>query len=405
MRVRDGSGGRRRSERWPSRALLVALVAFSTVGITALGSLLHYASRFVAGFERSEAARAGLAPQRILTMELTRAPDGEVRLPTARAGHNRGISARSSTHATLRSRAVNSHRTGSSHKVASHRAKRSPPTFRTVCVRECDGGHFPISFATTPEHFARDAAACKARCARPARLFVYPTEGGSTQSMVDLDGNAYSSLANAGLFLSQHKPDCGCSREQRQQAAVSRHNVLPVGDQAPLIGGIENPQEEVSVDPRFQAPLKPASVIYDATGRAVPQQVRRPSNAAPSVRLLARVPETRDAVAALPAPIGESRPPEVPPPAVEPSVRPTVTGETAAATERTEKLKAKPTKSAEGRSRRAIARLNRKWLREHSKEVVQSRVAARTTVNGVSWFGQRVYTGSDWRLSTYQTLE
>src|SRR3954469_12032226 len=37
-------------------------------------------------------------------------------------------------------------------------------TFRTVCVRTCDGAYFPISFATTPGRFQDDEKSCKALC-------------------------------------------------------------------------------------------------------------------------------------------------------------------------------------------------------------------------------------------------
>src|SRR5690606_21240858 len=37
-------------------------------------------------------------------------------------------------------------------------------TFRTLCVRTCDGYYFPISFSTTTERFADDERACRAMC-------------------------------------------------------------------------------------------------------------------------------------------------------------------------------------------------------------------------------------------------
>ncbi len=37
-------------------------------------------------------------------------------------------------------------------------------TYRTVCVRSCDGGYFPISFATVPARFPDDERTCKAQC-------------------------------------------------------------------------------------------------------------------------------------------------------------------------------------------------------------------------------------------------
>src|SRR6202163_3921786 len=39
-------------------------------------------------------------------------------------------------------------------------------TYRTVCVRTCDGGYFPISFATVPARFPDDERTCKALCPR-----------------------------------------------------------------------------------------------------------------------------------------------------------------------------------------------------------------------------------------------
>lgn len=37
-------------------------------------------------------------------------------------------------------------------------------TYRTLCVRTCDGYYFPISFATTPNRFQDDERACQRAC-------------------------------------------------------------------------------------------------------------------------------------------------------------------------------------------------------------------------------------------------
>src|SRR4029079_14827478 len=37
-------------------------------------------------------------------------------------------------------------------------------TFRTVCVRTCDGYYFPISYTATPERFAQDEQTCQRMC-------------------------------------------------------------------------------------------------------------------------------------------------------------------------------------------------------------------------------------------------
>ena len=51
-------------------------------------------------------------------------------------------------------------------------------TFRTVCVRACDGFFFPISFSTTQSGFARDAQMCQSSCpGTQAELYVYHNPG------------------------------------------------------------------------------------------------------------------------------------------------------------------------------------------------------------------------------------
>ena len=43
-------------------------------------------------------------------------------------------------------------------------------TYRTLCVRLCDGYYFPVSFSTLPNHFQRDSELCQSQCAAPAEL-------------------------------------------------------------------------------------------------------------------------------------------------------------------------------------------------------------------------------------------
>ena len=37
-------------------------------------------------------------------------------------------------------------------------------TFRTICVRTCDGFYFPISYATSPDRFRDDEQTCQRMC-------------------------------------------------------------------------------------------------------------------------------------------------------------------------------------------------------------------------------------------------
>ncbi|MCB1509399.1 MAG: DUF2865 domain-containing protein [Hyphomicrobiaceae bacterium] len=96
-------------------------------------------------------------------------------------------------------------------------------TYRTVCVRLCDGAFFPISTSTTRDRFDKDEAACKSQCGAPSRLYVYKTIGGSPETMVDVDGRAYDKQPNAFLFRTKYVPNCKCRPHPWEKAARDRH--------------------------------------------------------------------------------------------------------------------------------------------------------------------------------------
>jgi hypothetical protein len=84
-------------------------------------------------------------------------------------------------------------------------------TYRTVCVRSCDGGYFPISFATIPQRFADDERSCKALCpATEATLFTYRNPGEDINQAVSVNGQPYPSLPNAFRYRTEFNPQCSC---------------------------------------------------------------------------------------------------------------------------------------------------------------------------------------------------
>ncbi|MGY4478461.1 DUF2865 domain-containing protein [Bradyrhizobium sp. USDA 3364] len=84
-------------------------------------------------------------------------------------------------------------------------------TFRTVCVRTCDGAYFPISFATVQARFAADEQICKAQCpAAEASLFAYRNPGEDINQAVSISGQPYSSLPNAFKYRTEFNPSCSC---------------------------------------------------------------------------------------------------------------------------------------------------------------------------------------------------
>jgi len=92
-------------------------------------------------------------------------------------------------------------------------ADLGPPsgTYRTVCVRTCDGFYFPISFATVPARFPDDERTCKNLCpAAEANLFSYRNPGEDMNQAVSISGQSYASSPNAFRYRQEFNPSCAC---------------------------------------------------------------------------------------------------------------------------------------------------------------------------------------------------
>ena len=84
-------------------------------------------------------------------------------------------------------------------------------TYRTLCVRTCDGFFFPISFATTRSHFPTDEARCQALCpGTEAKLFAHSNPGDGPEQMVDMNGQPYASMPTAFRFRTSFDASCTC---------------------------------------------------------------------------------------------------------------------------------------------------------------------------------------------------
>lgn len=88
-------------------------------------------------------------------------------------------------------------------------------TYRTMCVRLCDGYYFPVSFSTLPNHFQRDAEVCQSKCAAPAELFYYQNPGSSVEQMVSAaDNRPYTQLEAAFKYRKSYTQGCSCKQAE-----------------------------------------------------------------------------------------------------------------------------------------------------------------------------------------------
>jgi hypothetical protein len=94
-------------------------------------------------------------------------------------------------------------------------------TYRTLCVRLCDGYYFPISFSTLPNHFQRDSQVCQSQCAAPVELFYHQNPGGAVEQAVSVETQQpYSGLKVAFRYRKEYVQGCSCKQAEYNPALV-----------------------------------------------------------------------------------------------------------------------------------------------------------------------------------------
>ena len=159
-------------------------------------------------------------------------------------------------------------------------------SYRTICVRMCDGYYWPISHGVSRSRFGRDAQACRSSCGSDARLFYAPGNG-SAQDMVDLTGRAYSQIPNAFRYSKALSSSCGCkpapwsdtelARHQRYAAEASQAATVAAagGNDRSPVGMLAGTEYSAKAAPASPAPLT-SVVVVDAAASAVQGSVVTP---------------------------------------------------------------------------------------------------------------------------------
>ena len=129
-------------------------------------------------------------------------------------------------------------------------------TYRTLCVRTCDGYYFPISHASTRGDFSRDAQNCQAMCpGSEVRLFSHRVPGEESEQMVAEDGTAYADLPSAFKYREAgfvRPPGCGCA------VAGGPRNFSVIAGATPADKANENSSSFVAVPAPDSAPAPEA---------------------------------------------------------------------------------------------------------------------------------------------------
>ncbi len=105
-------------------------------------------------------------------------------------------------------------------------------SYKTVCVRTCDGFYWPVSRSVTSERFETDAKRCDASCVGEAKLYYQHKNSDDPKSMVGLDGTPYTALKTAFLYRKTLINGCGCKPAPWSVAERFRHQEYKVADDA-----------------------------------------------------------------------------------------------------------------------------------------------------------------------------
>ncbi len=144
-------------------------------------------------------------------------------------------------------------------------------TYRTLCVRACDGYYFPISFSTTADRFQSDQAACQAMCpGTQVSLYVHHNPGEEVDTMVSLSGAAYAKLPTAFKYRTSYDSSCSCGAPP--SPSVKDQLVAQAAALTPSSSGSLPPQTIPNANGTFY-PLVPPQ----AQGPVLPTPTLRPA--------------------------------------------------------------------------------------------------------------------------------
>lgn len=155
-------------------------------------------------------------------------------------------------------------------------------TYRTVCVRLCDGYFWPVSFATNRSNLVQDREICEKSCGTPVRLYIHRVPGGTENDLQDLAGQPYTRLKTAFRFRTTYDAACKCTAHPWEQEAKDRHRVHALendarkGDRqavaalATLKGKVEADKRQEQAQKKLaNAQLVAAGVVSAASATAI----------------------------------------------------------------------------------------------------------------------------------------
>jgi Protein of unknown function (DUF2865) len=161
-------------------------------------------------------------------------------------------------------------------------------TYRTLCVRTCDGYYYPISFSTVPSRFPEDERTCQRTCPNAeAMLFTHRNPGEDVNQSVSISGRAYRDLPAAFRYRQAVDPACTCRRAGQSWAealgrdlTVERGDIVVTDESAKALAQPkqEPPAKQSKQEARKKGaptPVQPVPAAQPAPAPAPPEQAEK----------------------------------------------------------------------------------------------------------------------------------
>jgi hypothetical protein len=157
----------------------------------------------------------------------------------------------------------------------------SGDSYRTICVRTCDGFFWPISFATDQSRFQDDERTCQRSCpAAEVVLYSHRNPGEDVSQAVSLTGQLYATMPNAFKYRQAFDQSCSCRAPGETWSQALRNLDDSTVEQGDIVVNEERARQ--MSQPRFDAQGRPIRPEPRPAARPNPRAAQNPAPATPA---------------------------------------------------------------------------------------------------------------------------
>lgn len=146
-----------------------------------------------------------------------------------------------------------------------------------ICVRECDGGFFPITYSARSADLDDLNALCKAMCPGAEAKLYTQSQWKGLESAISVDGEPYADHPNAYKFQKTYDAACGCKPKDRTwaEALAEAERILAERNKKDQMVTAEQAEQMSRPIAPADARAKKAAGQADALSRSVQDQPLR----------------------------------------------------------------------------------------------------------------------------------